>query len=319
MVNIAIFAPNKSFYGHLILQIPFLHHLKLKHPESKITIYSTVSQVSLFKNLGFCDEIFIYKKGGANFGLVTQMLRQKPAVIYNLRPYSAYIQLIIGLFYKAYKVGFSSGLGSKLIYNKVRDYNSTIYKSCLYLSLLDKQFAEDSFAYFDQFKETLPFKETNIFTFMPGGGEGEHKKWGIHNFLSLSASILKDIPDSRIVFILGPMEKEEAQLIKESNLVDKFTVYISPEISTIASITKNSVVVVANDCGPSHIAQMMDCNYIGVWGWEKQRPIIRIAEWSYTSEKSLQIVAKYGMSIKTISSKRVLRSIKSILSERTFE
>ncbi len=311
MVRIAVFAPNKAFFGHLILQFPFLHHLKLIHPGAKIVVYSTVNQVNLFQKIGLCDEVILYKKGGVNLSVIKALLKFKPTHIYNLRPYSFYIQVIIGLFRKAYKVGFSSDVGSKLFYNKVVKYNNSIYKSNLYLSLLDMENADNSFAYFDQFNEPLNFKEPHIFTFMPGGGEGEHKKWGIGNFLQLAAMVLKQLPDSRIVFILGPMETDEINQIEQAR-EDRYTILISPEISTIASVSKKSIAVVANDCGPSHVAQMTDCNYIGVWGWVKQHPVYRIAEWSYPSDKSTHLVAKFREDIKTISPERVFKVLKGL-------
>lgn len=313
MVRIAVFTPNKAFFGHLILEFSFLHHLRQANPDSKIVVYSTVNQVILLQKLGLCDDVVLYKKGGANLELIKQLRKFKPTHIYNLRPYSLYIQLIIVFFRRAFKVGFASGAASKLFYNKVVNYNNSIYKANLYLSLLDMENAENSFSYFDQFNEPLEFNEPHIFTFMPGGGEGEHKKWGIGNFLELAAMILKQLPSSRIIFILGPMEKEEIQQIEKANTEGKYTTLISPEISTITSVAKQSIAVVANDCGPSHVAQMTDCNYIGVWGWGKQHPIRRIAEWSYPSEKSIHLVAKFCEDIKTISPMRVFKVVKGLL------
>lgn len=310
--NIIVFIPNKPFFGHLILQMPFFHQLKELNPDSQIIVFSAIKQGNFFLENKLCDKVIYFKKGITEISLIRKIAKEKPAQIYNLKPYSTLLQLVISFFRSSRRIGFSTGM-NKLAYSTSINYNTSIYKACLYLSMLQNDFTKESLSYFKNMKDENVIQHTDLITMMPGGGEGEHKKWGIENFISLAQLILKESPSCRIVFILGPMEKEEKQKILLSSVNPYCIILENPTIEAINTLSKKSKCVIANDCGPSHIAQMTDCNYIGVWGWEKQHPMQRIAEWSFPSERSIQIVAEYQQSIKTISPKRVFQHIKGLI------
>jgi len=303
--KIVVLSPNKPFFGHILLLIPFFYYLKKKNPESEIVVLSPVLNIGLLCELGLCDRLVMYERR-QKFSLFRYLRAEKPDQIFNLRPYSFGSQLIVSLFFGARKVGFKSGFGFAWCYQSNVDYDTSVYKSLLYVDLLKSDEARSNpFEFF----RSLPILNhlalpKRYICMLPGGGEGEHKKWGIENFLEL-AQLLSQKVDVQFVFIMGPAERVEKEVIESSSVAALSRVLLSPTVAEISHITKGSLVTISNDCGPSHIAQMNGSRYVGIWGWEKQHPIKRMSEWSYPTDRAIHVVAEYNCSIKTVSPARV--------------
>jgi ADP-heptose:LPS heptosyltransferase len=140
---------------------------------------------------------------------------------------------------------------------------------------------------------------------MPGGGEGEHKRWGIPQFCSLGKIILSNRPFARLVFVLGPGEIDFTEIIRKNFSEEECKILSNGSIADIVRTVKLSKLTIANDCGPSHLAQMIGGNYIGLWGWHKQDPVQRVRQWTVSGPRSTQIIAREGMDIKTITPEEV--------------
>jgi ADP-heptose:LPS heptosyltransferase len=303
--KIVVLSPNKPFFGHILLLIPFFYYLKKKNPEAEIVVFSPVLNISLLCELGLCHRVVVYERH-RKWRLYHSLRSEKPDQIYNLRPYSFGIQMIVSMFPFARKVGFKSGFGSAWCYQSWTQYDTTIYKSLLYVDLLK---SEEASANPFEFFRSLPIQEhlglsKRYICMLPGGGEGEHKKWGIENFIEM-AHLLSQRVDVQFVFIMGPAERVEKEAIESSSVASLCQVLQNPSVAEISQITQGSLVTISNDCGPSHIAQMNGSRYVGIWGWEKQHPIKRMSEWSYPTDRAIHVVAEYNCSIKTVSPARI--------------
>ena len=111
---------------------------------------------------------------------------------------------------------------------------------------------------------------------LPGGGLGAYKRWRLDHYLNLVALLEQDLgADVRFAFVLGPQEREEhARLLSlaKPNIV----LMMSRPLPEIADLCLHARLVVANDCGPSHIAQHACVPYVGVlafpnpsWYWKR--------------------------------------------------
>lgn len=111
---------------------------------------------------------------------------------------------------------------------------------------------------------------------IPGGGDGEFKRWGINNYIAL-ADLLKARlgASTRFSFVLGPAETAEYAALQSLNRSD-FELVMGRPIAELAALMLNARLVVANDCGPSHIGQGVCVPYVGVfneanpeWFWAR--------------------------------------------------
>ena len=112
--------------------------------------------------------------------------------------------------------------------------------------------------------------------FMPGGGAGDYKRWPIESYVVL-ADLLRERLGSgmRFAFVLGPDEAREHDWLMALNRPD-FSLVMSRPVAEIAHLALGARLVVANDCGPSHLAQFACVPYVGVfhesnreWFWAR--------------------------------------------------
>ncbi|MGO2233288.1 lipopolysaccharide heptosyltransferase family protein [Marinomonas sp. UCMA 3892] len=139
--------------------------------------------------------------------------------------------------------------------------------------------------------------ELNILI-MPGGGAGEGKKWGIENFISAVQSIANTLEKNcHLHILLGPDEKREIQYMQELNIKNS-SLHVNIPLNDIAKLVDHCDLTIANDCGPSHIAQCMQKPYIGLF----REPN---TEWFLSHAKSVKVLPQKGNDIKTITIKSV--------------
>jgi len=129
---------------------------------------------------------------------------------------------------------------------------------------------------------------------MAGGGEGEYKRWGIQNFLGFCKLIQKKYSDTHLIFILGDAEKQLIPEIQQNLLPETYSLLVSVSIYELIQTVKQADLVIANDCGPSHIAQMCGTNYISIWGWLKERnPLEIMGLWYLPTSSSMAILPPF--------------------------
>lgn len=311
--RIVVFAPNKKFFGANILQIPFFQHIRKAYSNARITIWSPVEASKMIIDLNLADELLIYNGFKDHFRIFMNLLKLKPDIVFNLRWFSEGMNLLTGLSGAKLRVGFSSSSPFRFLLNGKVRRNDATYMGLLYLDLLKPTGIHPLFFFEDIRKMdassrlVLP-QNDQIVCLMPGGGEGEHKRWGIDHFCRLGVLILKKFPRAFLTFILGPNEKDYEKIITQYFNQSNCMTLLNGSLADIVKVSKLAQVSIANDCGPSHLAQMCGVNYIGLWGWKNQHPLQRIINWTIAKPNSIHLVAEQGMDIKNIEPESVFNA-----------
>mgnify|MGYP002143199224 CR=1 FL=1 len=142
---------------------------------------------------------------------------------------------------------------------------------------------------------------------MPGGGAGDFKRWPIKDFVRL-ADLLKPSldPQASFCFVLGPDESTEYEWLLTLKRAD-FKFLMTRPLPDIASIVMGAKLVIANDCGPSHLAQFSGVPYVGVFH-ELNR------EWFWARENTADVLPADGSNeIKHVKPEDVLIACLSVL------
>ncbi len=142
---------------------------------------------------------------------------------------------------------------------------------------------------------------------MPGGGAGDYKRWPIEHYVAL-ADLLKStlLPQARFCFVMGPDEADQHRWLQSLGRTD-FVYLMTRPISEIAKAVMGAKLVVANDCGPSHLAQFAGVPYVGIFH-ESNR------EWFWTRETSLDVLPQDGTTeIKNVMPEQVLQACQQVL------
>lgn len=100
---------------------------------------------------------------------------------------------------------------------------------------------------------------------MPGAGGGEHKKWGIENYWKLVTLIHEHHPTVHFNFVLGPDDAAEIEFLENQQSTLPFHVQKNLSLKELVALTENSLLTIANDCGPSHVSQCLVKPFIGLY------------------------------------------------------
>ena len=142
---------------------------------------------------------------------------------------------------------------------------------------------------------------------MPGGGAGEYKRWPIEHYVAL-ADLFKStvLPQARFCFVMGPDEAEQHRWLQSLGRSD-FVFLMTRPIADIAKAVMAAKLVVANDCGPSHLAQFSGVPYVGVFH-ESNR------EWFWARDTSADVLPQDGTNeIKNVTPEQVLAASRRVL------
>lgn len=144
--------------------------------------------------------------------------------------------------------------------------------------------------------------------FMPGGGAGAYKRWHIESYVALADALKAQWGLQSFCFVTGPGETREADYIAGLGRPD-FQVARNRSMADIARLCLHARLMVANDCGPSHIAQSTAGRYVGLF--QDHEP-----QWFWRRKGALALTPNNGTcDIQSITVARVAQACGRLLGE----
>ncbi|MGO3345104.1 MAG: glycosyltransferase family 9 protein [Marinomonas sp.] len=309
MTNIVLLR-NRPHFGAQITTIPTLRFFKQHcNDESTLTLLSRYKVEWIFKQLPWVDK-YVYSESYFSelkeLNNAGNLLNLRPS---NRLPVLLYKTIKNGQIFdlvKYYFEGFTSHQYSIM--------NDQEYRAVNYLKI----FIQDDIELANAL--ALPFYElanTSILSInsapikilmMPGGGGGEFKKWGLLNFIKAGQKASKLLGKAcHLHILIGPDETEELHIMNtQFTNVENIFLHTSLPIKDISKLVSLCDITIANDCGPSHIAQCMQKPYIGLF--KKTNP-----EWFLSRVKSIEVTPNDNQDIKTIQVELVTEHIIHLL------
>ncbi|HMA99607.1 MAG TPA: glycosyltransferase family 9 protein [Spirochaetota bacterium] len=311
--KIVVFFPNKIFFGAQITLIPFFFYLKNNIINSCVYVITPVRIHPFFTKQKLIDGCFNYQ--GHPWRFFRKKLRQlDPDIIFNLRPSTLPVNLAARLQCRQVYSFFrwpAVLLGIKTVPETIQ------YRSNQYLKLLERAGLSRPATALQNFfhkiaaeaEVTIPDKDYIIF--MPGGGAGSFKKWQPQKFLQLQQKILSFNKNLTFVVILGDAEKKMRSIFKEA------VCYINPAVSSIFKLCSGARLVIANDCGPSHVAHLLDVKRIILFSNYERDFNEQMANWYLPAAGCRIIVSPYqkerGRQLQQIAPERVWQTAREFL------
>lgn len=287
MKRIVIFTQNRNFLGAQIVLIPLIKRIKREFPETKIVLFSRNSLTFELLNLsGLVDEVVLEKN---KYQTTRAYWTTNADLSISLRKGSVFTTLLMALLNRKTKIGYSSALSSLLL-TKTVPYDTQIYRAENYLQLIENNYHDDAV------RKKNSFHTSDNIYIIPGAG-GEHKIWPIESYLRLAQLVVGKSPGKAVIFILGEKERKYKKIIEKAGFESLFNASFKELFVKINS----SSLVIANDCGPAHIAQISYCRYIILYSDEKNDADRVIAEWFKPKKDCYAIRGEKSKSIRTIS------------------
>ena len=296
------------FLGGQIVAYPLLHYIKQCFPNDTLTVVACDPVGGFYTSTPWVDN-FIHAPG--NLAKLAALSRDTQRV-FNLHYSSEKYALICAARRVPVRLGFKNNRVTDFLWTHAYRKDPNEYLAIANLKLLGllhpvdvHAITRDSMlALAQQTQNAVP--QANV-VLMPGGGAGEFKRWDIQSFVALTTQ-LKTVmgPTTRFCFVMGPDEQKEAAFVQSQGRSD-IDIMMTRPLPEIATLVLNSQLVVANDCGPSHIAQNAGVPYVGLL--HEPNP-----QWFWQRSNSRYVLPDDGSdNIKAVSVDNALRACKDVL------
>lgn len=275
--EIVVYVRSQPQFGDQIVAMPTLYQLKEWWPSWRINVVARDDVGAFYRALPWVDAFV----RASTFGDYVRSLKKETRMSVSLHHSSERFGLVNLLRLPAIRLGFRNARVSDLIWTHCHRKNMTEYIGQANLRLLA------SYRPFDLERATrgcfhalarphLRTARTADVVLIPGGGAGAFKRWSLANYLLLADKLKRLLGSGvRFLFVLGRQEAAERTVLEALRRPDFDIAYCRP-VPELSAIMLRARLVVANDCGPSHIAQGACVPYVGIfnepnpeWFWQR--------------------------------------------------
>lgn len=312
MSDVVVFVRSQRRYGDQIVAFPALYLAKQIWPDKKIRVVSRYDVGRFYSDLPWVDE---FVRADAFTSQLRALPRRAHACV-NLHHSSERYPVINFLRRPALRMGFrNSRLGDRVwTHCHPKDINE--YIGLANLRLLATHQAHDpertaEQCFFEIAKPYIGKVKPAEFVMIPGGGAGAFKRWSLDHYVALTDLLQAHAGGhAEFTFVLGPDEATERARLIELKRPDIRIEFCRP-VGELAALMRDARLVVANDCGPSHIAQGVCVPYVGVfnhpnpeWFWDREytRDVVPVD--GSTSINSIQPAAVFKACLEVMDAKK---------------
>ncbi|MFN8179950.1 MAG: glycosyltransferase family 9 protein [bacterium] len=317
--TIAAILPRKPFWGARIVQVPLFRALRERYPEARILLFAAADGGEEFVRWRLGDEV---RPNEGRAGLPGAVRRERPDVVLNLRRKSTVSCVAAGVS-GARRIGFDEGPLARLLDERVR-YDPQIYMASRFASLVDpgararpdrttiplfRRWMEERIE-----REKKGRRATGLesaadalagrVVLLPGAGRPE-KRWPLARFVALGRALANDVGE-KAVLVLGPRERG---LLEELSPDPGVEVRDQLEIGGLLRLFASALLVVGNDCGPSHLAQLAGRRFLGLY----RAGYSTIEDWFLDKANSDLVATQPGQGMDSILVETVLSKARVLL------
>ncbi|MDA0576526.1 MAG: hypothetical protein O3B24_00330 [Verrucomicrobia bacterium] len=239
-------------FGDLIVQAPFLHGLKHSLGAGRVVVVSPHPFVQLVGAVGLADTVHIIPD--RDQAAIREVLKaETPRWAVSLRTSSLRSTWLLRSRHVTTSCGWRNA-ASRLLLDitvpRVRDeYYALVFGRMLARmgGAIDPVGCLASMAQSDPRDACKPGERRLLC--LPGG-KVAGKQWGAANYCQLGAQMMQRWPGLRCTVALGPHEASLAAAFPG------WEVLRSPTPGRLAALCRSAAGIVANDCGPGHLAQL---------------------------------------------------------------
>ena len=309
MKEVVVFIRSMQFLGTQIVSYPLLYQIKQFWPACHLRVVAQDNVGQHYLSLPWVDEF---------------VQADRFAAVYNAMNHSA--DLLIVLHFASdkygaaallkrpkYRLGFKNKRITDFVWTHSHRKNFSEYMGLGNMLLLSafKPFdpevaARACVAVLAAQSDGLNIAPTDV-VLMPGGGAGDYKRWPITEFVRLADLLKPTLPEgASFCFVLGPDEANEYAWLLSLARAD-FKFLMTRPLPEIAAAVMQAKLVVANDCGPSHLAQFAGVPYVGVFHERNH-------EWFWTRDSAADVLPADGSTeIKHVTVQDVLTACLKVM------
>lgn len=278
MSDTVVYIRSQPQFGDQVVAFPTLYQLKQWWPNKRLRVVAKDDVGRYYTSLPWVDDFVRV----SSFGDHVRCLPLRATASINLHHSSERYGLVSMLRRPLLRMGFRNNRLSDRAWTHSHPKNIGEYIGLANLRLLTTYRSFDpQQAALNCFREIADQRKRPVapvdVVMIPGGGSGAFKRWSIAHYVRLADLIKEQLGrGTQFSFVLGPDEVAELELINSLGRPE-FRVEYCRSIPELSALMLRARLIVANDCGPSHIAQGVGVPYVGVFNepnpeWFWQRP-----------------------------------------------
>ena len=294
MRQVAVFIRSMKFLGTQIVSYPLLYQIKQFWPDCHLRVVAQDEVGKHYLSLPWVDEFVRADRLGE---VCANMHRQDDLLI--VLHFASDKYGVAALLKRPHvRLGFKNHRITDFVWTHTYPKDFSEYMGLGNLKLLASYRSFDPATAASQAVITLadqgaPDVPQADVVLMPGGGAGDWKRWPIEKYVELTdalktkwSNLSKSSQLPTFCFVLGPDESKEYAWLQSLQRKD-FVYLMTRPVFDICKVVIQARLVVANDCGPSHLGQFSGVPYVGVFH-EPNR------EWFWAREVSADVIPADG-------------------------
>lgn len=317
MKEVVVFIRSMKFLGTQIVSYPLLYQLKQFWPTCRVRVVAQDDVGKHYLPLPWVDEFVQADR----FGEVYRTMHHQDDLLIVLHFASDKYGAAALLKRPRIRLGFKNKRLTDFVWTHTHTKDFNEYMGLGNLKLLGQLQPFDpalaardcvsTLATFSSIEAKVEAADAKV-VFMPGGGAGDWKRWPIKKYVELADQLSLQLSSGKgfkFCFVLGPDEAQEFAWLKSLQR-ENFSFLMTRTIADISFAVVHATLVVANDCGPSHLAQFSGVPYVGVFH-EPNR------EWFWKRETSVDVIPADGTTeISHVAVSDVLAACRQVLSQK---
>jgi ADP-heptose:LPS heptosyltransferase len=270
---VVIVLPSRKQFGANVLFIPALLHVRRQHPGARFVALANHGTSTLFERWGLVDAVLRHdKQGGGFLSAVRRSLGLRPVLVVNCRPRSIRLHLWTMLMGARERRCFAHSLG-RWIDTEAKPWDATRYKAFTYLGMVGAGWQDHSGDLLAGWNHIRPTPEpAGALLLIPSGSKPE-KKWPLSKYLEIARRWHSDY-GTPVQVLAGPQETEVLEWVARPEVKQAGVSLVAGGLPSEVAAMRAASMVLANDCGPAHLAQLVDAPRVLMF-----RPAISIREW----------------------------------------
>jgi ADP-heptose:LPS heptosyltransferase len=282
--RVAVSVADFPSLGDQLVLFPLFEGLRRRFPGCRILAASRNELIRLATEFGFADETLIYSR--TDWALLRAVRRFRPQLSICLRRRSPRANLCFGRLSGARRtVGYRGG-GNGLWHTHLTTFHENIYRARRHLAPLETLGGSgDLRGTVRRLARTSNWQpRSRPYAVLSPCGAWDRKQWGAARYAEVASRLADLHPDLAWYAVIGPREVEQGcgDAFRDSSA--QIDVVANAPIDDLARIFLDAKIVIANDCGPAHLAQMAGTptvqpfdnsdglNEVAIRSWFDRRP-----------------------------------------------
>ena len=295
--TVLVFSPYcpKSI-GEQVVQLPLFHALRSKYPDARVIAAVPPDSSHVLRALKGPHDFAEYPLDKGPFGFLKlwkNLNRLRPDMTLQIRMHSFRTSIMAKLVTRGSVAGFEGDVTR--LQDHTYPFPKSRYISQLYLNLLGTEM--------QSYSEAVRLPSDDYALVVPLGLR-KQKHYPIEQWQQVAGELSRRMP---VRFLVGPgMDTHKSRLEAGG-----FLVHAAPPIDQLEELVARARLVLSNDCGPGHFAQIRDVPRVAVFDasveWE---------HWSQPGPRSRVLRGPEPGRISSISPDLILEAAAEVLSAR---